>query len=104
MASDTFSGSFDFILASVLSSDFAQDGQSKELFVTQEISKNKGDVIFSTSPLGRSFGGCLHNERLRSSGAKSGLLHLLACGVRCGMDALHFELEVVRIAGVLQCG
>ena len=47
------------------------------------------------------FGGCLQIERLRSSGAKSSLLHLLACGVRCGMDALHFELEVVWIAGVL---
>src|SRR5436305_1796049 len=45
-------------------------------------------------------GGCLCKS-LSSSGAKSGLLHLLACGVRCGMDALHFELEVVWIAGVL---
>ncbi len=72
--------------------------------MTQEISKNKGDVISQRLPLGISFGGCLLIERLRSSGAKSGLLHLLACRIRCGMDALHFELEVVRIAGVLQGG
>src|SRR5579864_2904906 len=54
--------------------------------------------------LGYVVGGCLQVEQLRSSGAKSGLLHLLACRVRCGMDALHFELEVVWIAGVLQGG
>src|SRR6478735_12849065 len=49
-------------------------------------------------------GGCLLVEQLRSSGAKSGLLHLLARGVGCRMYALHFELEVVWIAGVLQRG
>jgi hypothetical protein len=45
--------------------------------------KNEGDVILNNVSLGKSFGGCLHNERLRSSGAKSGLLHLLARGVCC---------------------
>src|SRR5579864_4475465 len=54
--------------------------------------------------LGYVVGGCLQVEQLRSSGAKSGLLHLLARGVCCRMHALHFELEVVWIAGVLQCG
>src|SRR5437588_650537 len=68
-----------------------------------QIPKNKGDVTFITSPLGMSLVVDFRSS-LRSSGAKSGLLHLLACRVRCGMDALHFELEVVWIAGVLQGG
>src|SRR5579859_6505727 len=66
---------------------------------------------FGTQKIKETFDQCLLNLlvvdfrlSLRSSGAKSGLLHLLTRSIRCGMDALHFELEVVRIAGVLQCG
>jgi hypothetical protein len=40
------------------------------------------ETLFSRLP-GYVVGGCLQVERLRSSGAKSGLLHLLARGV-CG--------------------
>jgi hypothetical protein len=44
--------------------------------------KKKGDAACA-SPLGISFGGCLQVEQLRSSGAKSGLLHLLTRSVCC---------------------
>src|SRR5436305_13680711 len=84
----------------------SRSAESQNLTADQRLchsSKKKGDVFSRLLWVFR-FGGCLQVEQLRSSGAKSGLLHLLACSVRCGMDALHFELEVVWIAGVLQGG
>src|SRR5205823_2079312 len=39
-----------------------------------------------------------------STAAEAGRLHLLAGGVGGGADALHLELEVVWLAGVLESG